>query len=260
MYKLILASGSPRRKEILEQIGVKFIVNSSDKEEIVTKEKPEDIVVELAFMKVCDIAGKIGGSSVIIGADTMVALNGQVMGKPKNEAEAKSMLLKLQGNRHQVFTGVSVIVKSDKILEAQGEKSEKGVKNTKYFSHPDLKQYPKRRFGYAMGAKVKKETHIFYTFDLKQCLLCKKIRHGMGFKVINFVERTDVWVYPMKEGQIDSYIASGEPFDKAGGYGIQGKFAVNIEKIEGDYYNIVGFPIGKLYTVLLKEGIDILNI
>ncbi len=202
MYKIILASGSPRRKEILEQVGVKFTVLSSDKEEIITKEKPEEIVKELAGVKARDIAEKVEGKAIIIGADTMVAIDGQVLGKPKNEVDARAMLQMLQGNRHQVYTGVFVIIKSD-------------VKRDEFNAAEDI--------------------------------------------IISFAEKTEVWVYPMKRKQIDKYIATGEPFDKAGAYGIQGKFAVNIEKIEGDYYNIVGFPIAKLYTRLYEEGIDILN-
>ncbi len=203
MYKIILASGSPRRKEILEQVGVEFTVITSDKEERITKIRPEEIVKELACEKALDVAGKIKEKSIIIGADTMVAIDGQVLGKPKNPAEAKAMLQMLQGNRHQVYTGVSVVVKPEKGPEYKGKKEEA--------------------------------------------------------KIINFAEKTEVWVYPMKKAQIDRYIACGESYDKAGGYGIQGKFAVNIEKIEGDYYNIVGFPVSKLYTVLMEEGIDILS-
>ncbi len=76
-------------------------------------------------------------------------------------------------------------------------------------------------------------------------------------RIISFVQCTDVWVYPMTEEQINAYVATGEPMDKAGAYGIQGKFAVYIEKIEGDYLNIVGFPVSRLYQKLLKEGIDL---
>lgn len=199
MYKIILASGSPRRKEILEQVGVKFTVCISDKEEIITKLQPEEIVIELAAMKAMDVAKQTKGMTIIIGADTMVAMDGQVMGKPKDEEDAKNMLRNLQGKKHQVYTGISVLIKqSEEILELDN-------------------------------------------------------------KTINFVEATDVWVNSMTDEQIASYVSSGEPCDKAGAYGIQGKFAINIGKIEGDYYNIVGFPISKLYAVLLKEGIDILN-
>lgn len=199
MYKLILASGSPRRKEILEQVGVKFSICVSEQEEISTKTRPDEIVMELASVKARAIAEKADDETIIIGADTMVAIDGQVLGKPKNDAEAKGMLQMLQGNIHQVYTGVSVIIK-------KGEAEEK-------------------------EAACDKE--------------------------INFVQKTQVWVYPMKRTQIDEYIATGEPFDKAGGYGIQGRFAVHIEKIEGDYNNIVGLPVAKLYTVLLEEGINL---
>jgi len=199
MYKIILASGSPRRKEIFEQVGAEFTVCLSNKEEVITQVKMEDIVIELAAMKAMDVEKQIEGRSIIIGADTMVAMNGQAMGKPKDEEDAKNMLRNLQGHKHQVYTGVSVLIKqSEEIL------------------------------------------------DLKN-------------KVINFVEVTDVWVNSMTEEQITAYVSTGEPYDKAGAYGIQGKFAINIGKIEGDYYNIVGFPISKLYEVLLNEGIDILN-
>lgn len=201
MYKIVLASGSPRRKEILEQVGVEFTVSASTREEVSTKSRPGEIVMELASVKAREVAAEADENTIIIGADTMVAIDGQVLGKPKNGAEAKAMLQMLQGNRHQVYTGVSAIIKS------AGKKTNDG---------------------------------------------------GAFCKEINFAEKTDVWVYPMKRKQIDDYIATGEPFDKAGGYGIQGKFAVHIEKIEGDYYNIVGFPVAKLYQFLLEEGIDIL--
>ncbi len=133
--------------------------------------------------------------TIVIGADTMVALDGQVMGKPKNEQDAKDMIGKLQGKKHQVYTGV--------------------------------------------------------------CAVIKEI--GKEERIIRFVQCTDVWVYPMTEEQIDAYVATGEPMDKAGAYGIQGKFAVHIEKVEGEYLNIVGFPISKLYQTLMKEGIDLLS-
>ncbi len=196
MYKIVLASGSPRRKEIFEQVGVNFSVCASDMEEVITKTIPKEIVIELAAMKAEDVAKQIEGNVIIIGADTMVAIDGQIMGKPKDEEDAKKMLRLLQGNKHQVFTGVSVVIK---------------------------KSDEKRN------------------------------------KIINFVEVSNVWVNTMTDEQIAAYISTGEPYDKAGAYGIQGKYAINIGKIEGDYYNIVGFPISKLNIVLTNEGIDILN-
>lgn len=214
MYKIILASGSPRRKEILEQVGVQFTVVTSDLEEISTKTKPEEIVVELASIKAKDVAKNIEGPAIIIGSDTMVALNGEVMGKPKDEEDAKNMIRKLQGRKHQVHTGVSIVLKDITLLNKNNKDNNKGNSATQ---QPSIKN-----------------------------------------KVIKFVESTDVWVNPMTEEQIAAYIATGEPFDKAGAYAIQGKFAIHINRIDGDYYNIVGFPISKLYQALLKEEINIL--
>jgi septum formation protein len=208
MHKIILASGSPRRREILEQVGLKFTVCTSDIEEIFTKEKPEEIVIELASIKVNDVANKINESSIIIGSDTMVAVNGQVMGKPKDEEDAKNMIRKLQDNKHQVYTGVSVIIKEEALEQSNTSQEKNPIYINKY---------------------------------------------------VNFVTKTDVWVNSMTEEQIAAYVETGEPYDKAGAYAIQGRFAIHINKIEGDYYNIVGFPIAKLYEVLLKEGIDLLK-
>jgi septum formation protein len=195
MYNFILASGSPRRKEILEQVGIEFKVVASKDEEVINKSRPDEIVEELATRKACSVASNMKEGTIVIGADTMVALDGEVMGKPKSEQDAKDMVRKLQGKKHQVYTGVCAVVK-----EA-----------------------------------------------------------GKEDRVIHFVQSTDVWVYPMTEEQIDDYVATGEPMDKAGAYGIQGKFAVHIEKIDGEYLNIVGFPVSRLYQTLLKEGIDLLS-
>lgn len=193
-YNIVLASGSPRRKEILSLVGIDFKVCSSDKEEIITKSKPEDIVSELSYMKAMDICNNIHENGLIIGADTMVAINGQVLGKPKSREDAFNMLELLQGKKHQVYTGVTVILKEDNI---------------------ELDNY----------------------------------------KVKTFVEVSEVVVNPMSKDEIDEYIESGEPFDKAGAYGIQGKFALYIGGIVGDYYNIMGLPIARLYSELKEEGI-----
>lgn len=193
-YNIVLASGSPRRKEILSLVGIDFKVCSSDKEEIITKSKPEDIVSELSNMKAMDVCNNIHENGLIIGADTMVAINGQVLGKPKSREDAFNMLELLQGKKHQVYTGVTVILKEDNI---------------------ELDNY----------------------------------------KVKNFVEVSEVVVNPMSKDEIDEYIESGEPFDKAGAYGIQGKFALYIGGIVGDYYNIMGLPIARLYSELKEEGI-----
>ncbi|NLZ83259.1 MAG: septum formation protein Maf [Clostridiales bacterium] len=198
MYKIVLASASPRRKEIFEKVGIEFTVSTSDKEETIRKKTPEEIVVDLASKKAEDVAIQYEGNVIVIGADTMVVHKAEIMGKPRDAEDAKRMLHILSDSVHKVYTGVSVIIKN-------------GIES----ANPD--------------------------------------------KVLHFTECTDVWVKEMTEDAIADYIASGEPFGKAGAYAIQGLFAVHIDRIDGDYNNIVGFPIAKLYSVLLKEGIDILH-
>ncbi len=186
MKKIILASGSPRRKELMTQAGIPFTVEVSACEENITKEKPEEIVQELSEKKAAAVAEKMKEEALVIGADTVVVLEGKIMGKPRDKTEAFQMLTLLQGNIHQVWTGVS-------ILDRQAD------------------------------GTVKKES---------------------------FAQKTEVEMYPMEEEEIWNYIETGEPMDKAGAYGIQGKALVFIKKIQGDYYNVVGLPIAELYQRL----------
>ena len=111
MYQIILASGSPRRKEILEQAGVIFRVIPSLKEEVITTVQPDDVVKELALLKASDVAEQMPANSIIIGADTVVANAGKILGKPKDELDAVDMIMNLQGHSHTVHTGVCIIVK-----------------------------------------------------------------------------------------------------------------------------------------------------
>lgn len=182
MRKIILASASPRRRELLTQAGIRFEVVVSDAREVITKSDPSQIVEELAYTKAKAVAGLMREQAAVIGADTVVAVEGEILGKPGSEQEAFAMLSKLQGRTHQVFTGVAVIVKDTD----------------------------------------KEEVHIFS-------------------------EKTDVTMYPMEQGEIRDYIATGEPMDKAGAYGIQGRAAVFVKQIQGDYNNVVGLPIARLY-------------
>lgn len=183
MKHIILASASPRRKEILELADLKFDVMPSDAQEITTKTAPNEVVMELASLKAKDIYKKSEKQSMIVGADTVVAYQGQILGKPTDEADAKRMLTMLSGQTHEVYTGVCVI---------EDEK-----------------------------------TKTFY-------------------------EETKVTFYEISDEQIDHYIKTGEPMDKAGSYGIQGKAAVFIKGIEGDYYNVVGFPIARFLQEITK--------
>ncbi|MBQ7944256.1 MAG: septum formation protein Maf [Lachnospiraceae bacterium] len=196
MIKFILASGSPRRKELLGQIGISFEIMVADGEEIITKTLPSEIVEELSYEKAAEVADRYEADStvsrptVIIGADTIVALGTQIMGKPKDEADAVRMLSALQNNTHQVYTGVTLIVL------------------------------------------------------------------GLGDRrVIRFHEKTDVMMYPMTKEQIQAYVDTKDPMDKAGSYGIQGRCAAYIKGIVGDYNNVVGLPVGRLYQELVGQGL-----
>lgn len=195
MNKIILASASPRRRELLSQIGVTYEVIPSTKEEKTTKVLPQEIVQELSLQKAEDIAGQLSDKEnegfIVIGADTVVAFQNVIMGKPKNEEDAKGMLRQLQGNVHQVYTGVTISERN------QGEQP------------------------------------AYYTF----------------------FERTDVTMYPMTEDEISAYVATGEPMDKAGSYGIQGICAAYIQSICGDYNNVVGLPVGRLYQEMKRRNI-----
>lgn len=192
-YRIVLASGSPRRKELFEQIGVKFEIKTSEKEEVITSSNPKDVVKELSGMKAWDVAEGVEGPAIIIGADTVVAYDGKILGKPKDKADAVRMITDFAGDEHYVYTGVCILIK-----EADGTTQE-----------------------------------------------------------ISFAEGTKVSVYGMTGEEIVSYVESGEPMDKAGAYAIQGKFAPYIREIEGDYYNIVGFPIAGIYQRLKEAGINI---
>ena len=211
MRNIILASGSPRRKELLAQAGYDFVIEVSDADENIDRKEPGALVEELSRRKagaVADLhrgqkdsAAKgdadtvvpacdgeksdgAGGVLTIIGADTVVALDGQILGKPDGEEDAMRMLRALSGHTHQVYTGVSLFLLRD-------------------------------------GQTVAQDT---------------------------FHVRTDVHMREISEEEIHRYVATGEPLDKAGAYGIQGKAAVFISGICGDYYNVVGLPVCELVS------------
>ncbi len=184
-YRMILASASPRRRELLSQIGIEHEVIPSNKDEILPKMHPAKAAEALSRGKALDVAKDIDDKAVIIGADTVVAYAGEILGKPKNEEDAFRMLNMLQGEEHEVYTGVTFVVKEN----------------------------------------------------------------GREY-IESFCESTKVMMYPASEEEIWAYIATGEPMDKAGAYGIQGRAAAFVKKIEGDYNNVVGLPIARLYQIL----------
>lgn len=184
--ELILASASPRRKELLEKIGLPFTVQPAKGEERITQKSPAAVVMELSRQKAEEIAAAQTEDCIIIGADTVVARGDKIMGKPKDAADAKQMLRSIADDCHQVYTGVTLI------------------------------------------------------------------RTGAHPQSVTFQEKTDVFLYPISDAELDAYIASGDPMDKAGAYGIQGDFAIYVKRIAGDYYNVVGLPIGRVYQELKR--------
>lgn len=184
--QLILASASPRRQALLCQIGLQPLVQPSHVEEVITSTEPEMAVMELARQKAADIAAGYQGQKVtVLGADTVVAADGMILGKPRDNEDAVRMLRLLQDRTHQVYTGVTLIA-------------------------------------------------------------CDTMEQ------IDFFECTDVTIYPMTEAAIQAYADTGEPLDKAGAYGIQGLFAANVRGIHGDYNNVVGLPVGRVWQELKK--------
>ena len=188
--EIILASASPRRRELIKILGKPFSVVTSDAEEIIDPELPPYFVAEkLSLLKASDVAGKLKNEkkdAIVIGADTIVVKDGKILTKPKDEIDAQNMLKTLSGTHHSVITGVTVI-------------NNKTAKSESFYV----------------------ETKVFFK--------------------------------NLTDNEIKKYIESGEPMDKAGAYGIQEKGALFVEKIEGDYFNVVGLPICKLASLLKEE-------
>lgn len=189
--KIVLASASPRRRELLAGLGLDYTVLASGVEEQVTETEPSRVVEELSAQKAGDVLQKLLHEApgqeelLVIGADTIVAVEEQILGKPTSPKDAAEMLGRLSDRGHQVYTGVTL-------------------------------------YHYCQG----------------------------GTRRQTFHECTQVQFYPMTEEEIDWYISTGEPMDKAGAYGIQGLGGRFIRAIEGDYSNVVGLPVARLYQEL----------
>ena len=188
MSNVILASGSPRRKELLEQIGLEFEVVTCETDEECAQKDPGMYVKELSFSKAMAVYNLLVKQNmikdkVVLGADTIVYHNGNVLLKPKDREDAYRIIKSLSGETHQVYTGVSIVSE---------------------------------------------------------------------YKTESFYEKTNVSIYEMSDEEIWKYIDSGEPMDKAGAYGIQGLFAAYVKEISGDYNNVVGLPVARVYHELKK--------
>lgn len=195
MKRIILASASPRRRELLERAGVNFEVIPASGEEKRISDDPKEAVQQLARDKAVSVMHTIEDSAdgtLVIGSDTVVVFENMILGKPHDMEDAVNTLKKLQGNTHQVYTGVSVLEKKNGVWTE----------------------------------------HTFY-------------------------ESTDVTFYPVSDEEIRAYVATGEPMDKAGSYGIQGTFGIYVKGICGDYNNVVGLPVARLFYEMKKSEIDL---
>ena len=188
--KIVLASQSPRRQDLLGQMGLEFTTRSPQIDEDAFQGRDaRDLVQTLSREKARWVAAQLPGDPIVIGADTVVVRDGTILGKPKDPAEAQAMLASLSGRTHQVYTGVTV---------------------------------------------------------------CQ------GDKVVTQAEETQVTFRPLTQQEIACYVATGEPMDKAGAYGIQGLGGLLVAGIQGDYHNVVGLPVCRLGQILLDFGIDCL--
>ncbi len=181
--QVILASGSPRRRELLGLICQDFVVLPSGADETLRDGVPlGEEIMRLAAEKARDVLGKTSGARAVIGSDTMVVLDGVPMGKPRDAADAQRMLRALSGRTHEVLTGVAVVT-GDGAVDAR-------------------------------------------------------------------LSTTSVTFYELTDDEIARYVATGEPLDKAGAYGIQGRGALLVQSIQGDYYSVMGLPVALLARML----------
>jgi len=188
--RIILASNSPRRRELLSQVGLEYEVIPSGFEEKASGMEPHEMVKHFAFMKASDVASSIKDDALVIGADTIVYLD-SILGKPSDEEDAARMLRSLSGRVHLVISGISVI-------------------------------------------------------------------HTLSGRCITDCETTKVRIKTLSESEIQNYIRTGEPMDKAGSYAIQGLGALFVEGITGDYFNVVGLPLFKLSQIIKTFGVALL--
>ncbi len=193
--ELILASASPRRRELLGYFGLPFTVIPAAGPEVPPDEADAGRTAWYLSLQKARQVAEAHPEALVIGADTVVAVNGQVLGKPRDEADAKRMLRLLSGREHQVYTGVSLV---------------------RYGIYPTVPSYN------------------------DTCM-----------------EMTRVFFREMTDGEIDAYVATGEPMDKAGAYGYQGRAGMYVERIEGDFFNVVGLPLCLLGKMLSEAGVKL---
>ncbi|MEW6142565.1 MAG: Maf family protein [Chloroflexota bacterium] len=192
MKKIVLASASPRRAELLKQIGLKFVVDPSNHEETLGNDLPPERLVMVFSLKKARAVARRHRNAVVIAADTIGVLNGKTIGKPRSAADARRILQKLSGRTHSVTTGLTVI------------DTDSG-------------------------------------------------------RIATRAVETKVHFKKLTSGEINAYVKTGEPMDKAGAYGIQERGAIFVDRIEGDYFNVIGLPLCALAETLKKFGVEVMG-
>lgn len=210
--ELILASGSPRRRELIKMCGYDFTVMPSRAEEAVCGRSPRARAKKLAELKAREVFSRLSeearGRSAVIGSDTVVALGGKLLGKPASAEEAKEMLRMESGRENRVSTGLCVIAPRAALLREPGE-------------------------------------HFGVSFENIG---------GTEAVVLSACDTARVRFAVLSEEEIEEYVASGDPLDKAGAYGIQGAFSAHIDGVTGSYFTVVGLPVRLLYEALSALG------
>lgn len=188
-YRIVLASSSPRRRELLSTLGLGFdVIHPSSDETVLKNETPGDFALRVSAEKASSVSVSLGEEVAVIGADTIVVVDGEILGKPRDPEDASSMLRKLSGKEHHVYTAFSIVRPKNEILHSE-------------------------------------------------------------------IVDTRVRVKTLAASEIEGYIKTGEPMDKAGAYGIQGIGSFMVSGIEGSYSNVVGLPVEELLAALKKLGI-----
>lgn len=257
--QLVLASSSPRRRELVAMLGLSLPVRliSTDVDETFDPAwTPAATVEQLALRKARAAAAMLRGEeappSVIVGADTIVVLDGQVLGKPQSEDEAVSMLRRLQGRSHDVYTGVALIGTADG-RELVRHRSTRVT--MKPLDDERIRRYV--RTGDPMDKAGDYDTTM-HLGDIGQYRIISESPDGRPEIIVGHTV-SKVTFRPMSDEEIWAYVKTGDPLDKAGAYGVQGIGSVFIEKIEGDFYSIMGLPLNLLYQMLLMFGISLFN-
>lgn len=227
--RIVLASASPRRQELLRDLGLDYDVLAPDvDEDRVVADSPRELAEARALLK-ATAAAKMMDSGITIGADTIVVVDGQVLGKPRDEEDAIRLLEALSGRTHVVITGVSVCEATSP--QPQDHALDSGPSCS---AHPTHSEESSRPSGHLSPRDSQAANHA-------RCIVG--------------AQETEVTFRRLEREEIVRYVATGEPMDKAGAYGIQGKGALLVEGIVGDYFNVVGLPLVLLASMLRQFGV-----